>query len=339
MHILLTTFGLLLIFSAFCSTQWRMATDMAFMDIVSSETFAKCRNKTIDILNNHSKGLYKKENPEKENKPQGSKAIASKVDSTTQADTNALIERQEEDEDDEAAIELPDEFDEEPAKNPKAEKCTSVLHIGELFSDEPLDIHSGKGKACFTLLKNLITELYSGQRFFEEAKQLDPDFEQRFLENLYERAAEENENRSLTRVKDLATLDLHDNVQMYARCKIFNGNKSRFTKDSLEHSGYYPILEFTTMAKKSKLMSLWLAPKPLLMALFQNEDVVQEVLETRREIYNDLRKDKNTSSVQAKEQDLRLRFATYIPETVDYIDFKVSRTRPPDMPKTKPTKK
>jgi hypothetical protein len=331
MHILLTTYGLLLIFALYCSAQWRSATDMAFMDIVTINTFARARNEALGMLNDRAKSLYTKYAPDEAQKPGSSKSIASTVDSTKAADKDALI-IVDEDEDDEAPLELQELSDEEPAKKSKVEKCTPHLHIGELFTDDNLNITDGKGKACFTLLKNLMISMYGNENFYLEAKEEVPDFEDRFLINLYERT--KDREKKVTRVKALATIELDDELQNYVRYKIFNGNKSRYDKDSADEVGYYPLLQFTSITKRKTLLSLWLAPKPLLMALFQNPDVVQEVIEARRDIYNDLRKDKNQSAVTTKENELRLRFSSSIHDIdTQFIDFKVSRTRPPDIPK------
>jgi hypothetical protein len=65
------------------------------------------------------------------------------------------------------------------------------------------------------------------------------------------------------------------------------------------------------------------------MALFQNEDVVEDLIQTRREIYNDLRKDKNKSALETKGKDLKLRYSSYLQGiSPDFIDFEVSRTNP-----------
>lgn len=65
------------------------------------------------------------------------------------------------------------------------------------------------------------------------------------------------------------------------------------------------------------------------MALFQNEDVVQDVIKARQEIYYELRKDKNKSTQDAKANELKLRFSSYLVGIdPNFIDFEVSRTYP-----------
>lgn len=340
MHILLTTYGLLLIFALYCSAQWRSAIDMAYMDTVAIERFALFRQKALSKVNNDSRRLYDKYKPDEPAKP-NSKAVSSKVNSTESANDSALLTEDEEDEE-EAPIEPPDQPEEDtPKKKTAGSKCTPHLHIGDLFTGENPTITEGKGRAGFTLLKNLMAEMYGGQEFYEEAKEAIPDFEEQFLTNLFEKTKEDQENKQwVSKVGHLGAVELDDELQSYIRYKMFTGNKSRLKEGSEEDPGYFPLVEFTSMKKHKTLMSIWLAPKPLLMALFQNPEVVQDVIEFRREVYNELRKDKSPSSKQAKEQEMRLRFGPYI-QDIDkqYIDFQVSGTYPKDISEAKKAKK
>ena len=136
MHILLTTYGLLLIFALFCSAQWRSATDMAFMDAIALEVFTKSRNHSIGVLNNLSKEQFDKLSPKKEKT--GSKAISNKIDSTTTADTTALINEEDDDDDYMEAAEGPSDKEEEkkpakPIRKDPTQNCSRFLHIGDIF--------------------------------------------------------------------------------------------------------------------------------------------------------------------------------------------------------------
>ncbi len=330
MHILLTTYGLLLIFVLFCAAQWRSATDMAFMDTIAIERFTESRNISIENLNEKSKDLYLKSRPKA---PAAPKIVSSKVDSSKQADTNALPADDDEDNEPTEPADIPKD---EPDKKISVEQGTRFLNVRDMFLGENPSITEGKGKACFTLLKNLLTAAYEGQDFFQEAKEQIPDIEERFLINLYEKAKEaQQEGPWIKTFKNLDQLHLDDEVQNELRYMAFNGNKSQHADASSDASGYFALTELVSVAKrKNTIMSLWKAPKPLLMALFQNPDVVQEVLETRREIFNEINRDKtNASLITSKEGELKLRFGVYI-QGIDtqYIDFKVSKSRPPDMP-------
>jgi len=308
MHILLTTYGLLVIFALFCLAQWRSSVDLSYIDAAAQENFASCRKEVLDLVSDNSKATFRQLAPSDDD------------------------EEEDEETDEEEPIVKPDSFHESEDEPKKQGRRTSFLHINILFSgEEEANIFEGQGKACFTLLKALITELYSGQVFFERAKQEIPDLEERFILNLMEKVKDLQEEKSLSNAKELASLNLDDYLQSYIRYKMFTGNKYRKKKATHEEPGYYPLIEFVSMRKHSHLMSLWLAPKPLLMALFQNEDVVKDIILARREIYNELDKDKNKSAVKTKGDELKRRFSIYV-RGIDtqFIDFNVSRSRPQD---------
>ncbi|MBS0638156.1 MAG: hypothetical protein JSS12_11660, partial [Verrucomicrobia bacterium] len=318
MNILLTTYGLILIFVLFCGAQWRSATDMIFMDIVSTDTFAICRDQALDILNNRSQEQYEKLSPKAP--PTKSKAIANKVDSSKQAETTALLDTEEEP----SPIQIDrrdDEPDEKKPKQQQKQKCTSLLHIGALIKQDDININEGKGRAIFQLLHNLITEMYKNERFFINALEKDGDFVNQFLINMIDRAKETHQGRKLKTAKDLTTVNLEDKLQSYVRYKMFRGTKSRLSKKQTQDDpGYYPLAEFTSLNLRSgnTIMSVWLADRPLLMALFQDDKIVDEVIECRREIFNDMRKRKaagmNVSNENSKE--LELRFGGLIPDNL-----------------------
>lgn len=340
MHILLTTYGLLLIFALYCSAQWRSAIDMAYMDTVAIERFALFRQKALSKVNNQSRRLYDKYKPDEPAKPT-SKAVTSQVNSKEPASDSALLTEDEEDEE-EAPIEPPDEpEDVTPKKKNSSPKCTPYLHIGDLFTGDNPSLTEDKSKAAFALLKNLMGEMYGGQDFYEEAKETSQDFEEQFLTNLFEKTKEDQINKQwVSKVGHLGAVELDDQLHSYIRYKMFTGNKSRLIEGSENDPGYFPLVEFTSMKKHKTLMSIWLAPKPLLMALFQNPEVVQELIEFRREIYSEIRKDKSASTKQAKEQELRLRFGPYIRDIdTQYIDFQVSSTYPKDLSEAKKIKR
>jgi hypothetical protein len=120
----------------------------------------------------------------------------------------------------------------------------------------------------------------------------------------------------------------------------FNGNKSLSDINKSNSAGYFALTDLVTTDKRKgdTIMSLWLAPKPLLMALFQNEDIVQEVIEYRKELHYESKKENRPAG--DKENDFKLRFSPHI-QIIDakYVDFKVSGTPPPDLSRTPRRKK
>lgn len=338
MHILLTTYGLLLIFALYCSAQWRSAIDMAFMDAIAIERFAEFRKTSLSEVNNKSNTIRKKYNDEHRPKT-NSKAVSARVDSTEQASQNALLSDEDEEQE---PIEHPDEEEEEAPNKKKqsTERCTPYLHIGALFKGDNPNITEGAGKVAFTLLKNLMQTLYGDQKFYKEAKELQPDFEDEFIKNIFEQARDEQKNKQwISKVGHLGAIPLDDKLQSYIRYKMFTGNKSRLNEGSEDDPGYFPLVQFTSLKKRKTLISLWLAPRPILMALFQDPQVVQELMDFRREIYSEIRKNNSSGTKQAKQEELRLRFGSLIRDIeTDYIDFQVTGTYPKDISEAKKVK-
>ncbi len=326
MHILLTTYGLLLVFTMFCAAQWRSATDMVFLDAAAIESFAESRNATFQKFNERMKRLAKKNQP-----PEAANKNSQK---NKPEQAQEVVEDDEDEEDEEPREEPEEEEDKKPQKN-KTENCTSYLHIAEMFRGENPTITDKKGRATFTLLKNLISTLYEGNDFFKEAKAEVPDLEERFITTLFERAKDAQAGKQwITKVNKLGKLDLEDELMTHLRYKTFTGNKPSYSASTRDQAGYFALTEFTSMIPRKTIMSLWRAPKPLLMALFQNSDTVDEVLQFRREIFKEVRKNKSLAA--GKEREFHDRFSQGIDlDIVEFIDFKVSTSPPPDMPRTK----
>ncbi len=213
---------------------------------------------------------------------------------------------------------------------PKKEERLPALNILPLFHVKLEDISSlpGKDEACAKLLKNLINTLYSGKKFYEELKKINPELEDRFVQKLTDEANKRKKS-DLTRTKDLATLELEDEHLSYLRYKIFRDSYYRYWNrtEKLSTDSYYSLLEFITMAYDSSyLASIWLAPDPLLMAIFQDADVVRDVIETRQEIYGLL---KDGDDRLAAQDILRRKFSDKLDGINPiFIDFRINTQEP-----------
>ena len=80
-------------------------------------------------------------------------------------------------------------------------------------------------------------------------------------------------------------------------------------------------------------MSVYLAPEELLLALFQDPQVVTKIKKRQEEIYEKLTADKDkTLNEEQLAADLANEFQSQLPAGIDknQIDFKVSRSNPAD---------
>jgi len=205
----------------------------------------------------------------------------------------------------------------------------AALNVSSLFQYrlEDTSTYEGKDSACFKILKNLIYELYHDQRFYQELKHEIPNLEDQFIEKLM-LEAKKRKKEGIDRVQDLGTIDLESEKLSYLRYKIFRGNNSRYwnLKEKTSATNYYSLLEFITTAYKSDYVaSIWLAPDHLLMAIFEDEDVVRDVVKTRQEIFETMEQGDDRLVVQ---DTLRKRFSDKL-SGIDpkFIDFRINRKR------------
>lgn len=211
------------------------------------------------------------------------------------------------------------------------------------------------------LAKKLMLVLYKDQRFYQELEQKRPDFTTALLTSLM-LADQLPKDQKLTRAADLANLNLQDlelNDVFYKMLQgtmtpeekaeqqrgTFGGNPAFICQlqdqtgeeddDSVEPGkkeevkspqGYYSLLDFITLQDAVKVR-VYLASRPLLMAIFEDPAVVNLLIETRCNLYNNVIKGAITAD-QAT-QTLRTQFLNQskgFDETI--LDFNVTKTNP-----------
>lgn len=318
MPILLTTFGLLLILALAGVSQVTNTKNATLLTATTFEQFDESRIALQKALKIQAKRLDGINRPNPDKDPFSPQAEDKLVEEAT----------------------TPDHFREDLEEQPKDKRTrrTSYLHVHALFCQDDPNLVEGIGKATFLVLQAYLKELYQGQEFYEIAKQEYPDLEEVIIKKWIQQAQDlrklsEKEGK-LTKASELQILDLEDNHLTYTRYKMFSGTSPRkkprkTSKTVYEGAGYYTLSECISMSKSNQILSLWLAPKPLLMALFQNKQIVNDVLAWRRDTYNEIVKDKKQSTIEAKSNDFKLRFASSIALPIDhqFIDFGVSYNR------------
>jgi hypothetical protein len=89
-------------------------------------------------------------------------------------------------------------------------------------------------------------------------------------------------------------------------------------------------------------MSIYLAPKNLLLALYgpEKEDVVRELLAYRQEIWRDLHKEKGKNKDELQKE-FKAKCESQFPNDIDpvKIDFEISSSQPHDSPRKRSPKK
>lgn len=221
-------------------------------------------------------------------------------------------------------------------KETRGPKHTSrFLHLSILMgSNASTDDTMAKG-ALF-LLKRLCHVLFQTQDFYDamstqggfEGIDVDSFFKSTFetaKKGLDNTKSSANRVRPIKTAKDLANIVFQSPVEQYLLYKVLRGGGAA----EVEAAGSYKsLLQYITLDKKPYLLNLYLAPRELLMALFNDEQVVSKVCEYRMELYHKLKKE--TGVKNDLQQQFQNEFTTFIPTEVPQaaINFHISLTKP-----------
>lgn len=214
---------------------------------------------------------------------------------------------------------------------------TRFVHISPLFTSDT-NIHANaRPRTCYTVLKNLIEELFGKAEFFQSAKKNYSNLTEDFLEHVIDRTQEykkKNERIFPEQLKNLGKIELENEDFQYLRYKMLQGSKPRpKNKKDITKDGYYALSDFVKLTKHRFVASVYAAAPVVLQALFQNPEVVQEVIEKRREIFRTLKsKKKSEITKEVLESEFEKAFKPLLTDGIDaqFIDFAVSKTEPKD---------
>lgn len=292
MHLLATTFAFLMIFAMFAYTQFQNYKDHQLIDSTYSHHIEQKTIKVQSQLHKISTRLFNELHPKGEKKQRSS-------------DTR-----------------------------------TSLLHIRSLFKEKEKAEETEKKKAAEKLLARLLTALYKNQPFFKEAKQQDGHLEEGVIHDMIKQGELLANKNALKQEEDLATLELDDPVHRGVLYKILKGNTPQASQDSVDKEelppltsseNYYSLCDFIELSdtQRKTVMSVYLAPKELLEALFQSEDTANDILRKRAEVFEAVRAEKNANKAQQGEE-----FREYVKRRLpadinpDIIDLEISSTNP-----------
>jgi hypothetical protein len=207
--------------------------------------------------------------------------------------------------------EPPAEDDEEHKRPPRLSR---LVHIGALFSATS----NAQKETQEKIFRNLLQVLYGTQSLPDGQ-----DAEQIF-EHVRTQALAMEQKFPIKKARYLANIELEEGDLQHSLYRILKGGGTSPTDyaDSL--------LSYISTTQKNYCANAYLAPRPVLLALFEQEDIVADIMEYRQELYRTLRKDK-LADKNAMEQEFRQRFASKLPREInaEFIDFHVSKTRPP----------
>lgn len=238
-----------------------------------------------------------------------------------------------------------------PAEKPKDSRPR--LSLAALFDKTKKD-SSVQSQQMGALLKTLMQTLYGNQPFFKKLEQERPQFMDELIQAMVEAADMLPKEKKLKKASDLANLKLADETLDTLLYKILRGgpyldvlensevkkepplieeekndlgDSDGTTSEEFESpKGYFSLLDFVTLEPSSKVR-VFLAPREVLTAIFQNPEVVDRIMAERRDLYRQARRgtDVNTLKEAFKNQFDNLRNPA-VDSTL--LDYSVSKTDP-----------
>lgn len=198
----------------------------------------------------------------------------------------------------------------------KSEEKKASKRLNRQFSIKAM-VSNGDDLAMQKLLKRLIHELYSRHAFY---KVFVGEEKEEKLEALVQGILNHGVEQRFSNKRQLAEIDFRDLNTQNAFAKMLNG------RPPIGNSPGYPsLLDFLTTQRKEMQISVYLAERPFLRALIDDEELVREILALRQEIYRDL----TSGGTDPESGADRLRAVVGSSEFYQFLDFNVSKTRPP----------
>jgi len=211
-----------------------------------------------------------------------------------------------------------------------------------IFQQEPTEENRQFYNAHTEIVKRLIQSIYTDRSFFKEFEEIRPDI----VNDLWNEVTRElqrnyNQRQKINKVKHLANLRLSDPTLQNFLAQML---KKVQTPESLAYQcptdqktpEYYPnLLDYLTVKGGGmKPYRVWLAPKALLQAIFQDEGVVEAILAEREQLYHELDKAGKDQRDQLKKDmkmTLQSQFQNSLPSNMPQgiVNFDVSLTKPP----------
>jgi hypothetical protein len=223
-----------------------------------------------------------------------------------------------------------DRYDEEhrekpgDKKEPKPKvKATRVLNLYPLTQND-----SERSKETKYILINLIKQLFDKAPFFEEAKQDHPQI----VEELVDAIQLSLQKRKDFKKEDLPTLELDQPHLQFFLYKILKDPSSSVDEDNteklLENLGSKIFNDLITCQKGDQQIRMFLADPKLLLAIFENNSTVEQIVTARKSYYLQVKKD--PTQKEALTEKFCSQFLSNIPPSIqkNSLNWEISGTNP-----------
>lgn len=235
----------------------------------------------------------------------------------------------------------------------KAPKATGTARISlAAFKTRSLrDSKPQEWQQSKLLLKNLMTTLYKDQPFFIEMEHKRPQFLDEMLNGLASAADALPKEKKWLKVQDIANLSLGDpdlDHILYLMSKgapykevvkdtpqpkaestneeSDDATETPSTEEFKSPKGYYSLFDFVTMNPSQKVR-VYLAPKEVLKSIYHSDEMVNEIISERRELYLQA-KNGGDSAALTKALESRFDGARDPAISKETLDYTVTKTDP-----------
>jgi hypothetical protein len=247
----------------------------------------------------------------------------------------------------------------EETKKPKSDASPRVS-LADLTNPDERNKKQKEWQQSVALLKNLIKTLYGDQPFYEKMMKERPSFLDELISSLTHTIDSIPKKNQPTKVEELANIKLPDEQLNSVFYKMLHGAPYKYaaedqkgkqvqqpveevvaedsSKDAAQiqddfedyksPKGYVSLLDFITL-KSHKKVRVYLAPREVLMAIFNNNDTVDSILNERKALYRQAMRDADTSEL---EKTFQGSFESKRDPSIDpeMLDFSVTKTNPKD---------
>lgn len=251
-----------------------------------------------------------------------------------------------------------------PAKSSKIQG-TSRLSLAPILNEDVRNKNPEVYQQTRTLLKQLMIQLFSQARFYQQLAQSRSSFLDELIDELQKAAEQTQEKESLEGISGLSQLEIFDPDLKYAFFLMLQGvpvslgapsvhweqeekeATSKLHSDTLDltaeeeeeaqaesdeghaAAGLASLQDYLT-SKDSPKIRVFLAPKALLLAIYGDGIIVDRLLESRHQLFNAVNRD--PSQKQALSEQFQEDFSSQGQASAfnAILDFSVSRTQPRD---------
>lgn len=241
---------------------------------------------------------------------------------------------------------------------PATPKSRPRLSLDKLMDKKFAKENPEKWEQLVHLLHNLTDQLYGAHPFYQEALAHNPNAIEDLAKQVTKAVDKLDKEKRPKTTKDLANLELESpelNEFFYkmllgapykdvlAEPKLTDGeadtdeDDSTLEQEAEEYSsplGYYSLLDFITLGKSDKIR-VYLAPRDLLMAIYHDPAVVDELIKARQDLYK-LALGKDDNKFNDLTESLKQQFEHRRDGTInsDQLDYTVNKTNPKEYEKS-----